>query len=370
MLDTIESATGLELAFGLVGALIGVVFVANWRGSLKPAEMKHDPRVKNLGWAVLVFLASFLGRWEKIFDLDDLKEHRLGLVVAYTLSLFGAVFAGLLIIAVVIYVRTVPLMRRLSRPSSDALAFVLDYLHYGYQYYRQECASAQEEPLSRFRELNAKAATLLAADILSVERYVANPSNDLRATVCKNILEHVCLIVQTYTEEDTLNANIMVAIPTQDAEEPDWALTQFMYQPRDHYAYLLMLRDYAYPADQQHFAVPVEDPARVPDWPDWTLLGAPRAFLERKDLVVQTSGLEFARNMPKDMKLKSQAYFKRRDFKSFACLIIPGAGDGVPRGILNVDSRREHIFEESEDIQNEIARALRPFCALLGITAK
>lgn len=364
------SVNGLELAFGLIGALMGGVFVlSSWKGSVKGVELKNDPRIKSLGWAILGFFATVLGRWEKLLDVPELN--RTGLLLAYTLPLLTVAIVGVVAIALVIFVRTVRLMPRLSKPSSEALAFALDYLHYGYQYYQQEYATAEEgardSELRRLRDIIAMAANLLAVDILAVHQYRVNSSDDLRATVCRSILQHICLIVQAFTSEKALNANVMLAIPVTKATQADWERTQFVYQDRERYEYLLMLRDYAYPEGQEHFALPVEDRARVQDWLDWVLLGAPLAFLKQQGLVVRTHKLEFARRVPQDIRQQIQAYFKAKGFKSFACLVIPA--DGRPRGILNVESHQEHIFQESEDVQNEIARLLNPFCVLLGLTA-
>lgn len=372
------SVSGLELVFALIGALMGGVLVlSSWKGSVKGTELKNDPRIKSLGWAILGFFATLLGRWEKLLEVDNLNRTRL--LVSYALPLLIVAMLGVVVIAGMIYVRAVPLMRRLSKPRSEALAFVLEYLHHGYQQYQQDWAKAEHEyakaeeqrrhdELRQSRELNAMAATLLAADILLVHQYRVNPAEELRASICRQILQHICLIVQTYTGGQALNANVMVAIPTAKATPADWEKTRFVYQERERYGHLLMLRDYAYPQGQEHFAVPVENPDRVPDWHEWVLLGAPLAFLRKQPLVVQTSDLDFARHVPPKIKQESKAYFKDKGFKSFACLVIPG--DGGPRGILNVESHQEHIFEESEEVQNEIAMVLHPLCALLGLTVE
>jgi hypothetical protein len=226
LLDAIQSVSGLELAFGLIGVLMGGVFVlSSWKGSVKGTELKNDPRIKNLAWAILGFFATLLGRWEKLLDIKGLDRTRL--LLSYTLPLLIVAIGGAVVTAAVIYVRTLPLMHRLSKRPSEALVFVLDYLHYGYQYYQEEYAKVDD--LQRSRELNAMAATLLAADILSVHRYRVNPAEELRVTICQQILQHICLIVQTYTGEQILNANIMVAIPTTQATNEDWQQTRFVY---------------------------------------------------------------------------------------------------------------------------------------------
>lgn len=368
------SISGLEIVFGLIGTLMGGVFVlSSWRGSLKGSDLKSDPRIKSLGWAIVGFFATLLGRWEKFFDLDKLDRGRL--LLSYTLPLLGTAILGVAAIALTIYMRTASVKKKSSAGYLwESFAPVLDYLHYGYLYYRQQEqeASKQNEgsELRRFQKVNAMAASQLAGDIAAVERYHLDPSEALRATVSQHILEHVCLIVQTYMEvgsQPNLNANIMVAIPAAHFGEADWKSVKFAYQAHEQYGYLLALTYYARPEGQEHFSIPVVDPVQVPDWENWVLLGAPVAFLRQEGLVVQTHELDFAQHVPHNIRKEIQGYFRRKGFRSFACLVIPG--EGKPRGILNVESNQEHIFQESEELQSEIARLLEPFCVLLGSIA-
>jgi GAF domain-containing protein len=371
-----SSDDGLDLVFALIGVLMGGVFVlSSWRSSLKGTDLKNDPRIKNLIWATMVFLAAFFGRWEKLLDSSDLNHTRLALF--YLIPLLITVFAGVAAISVMIFARFASMRRVYAKKyGAESLGAVLDYLHYGYKHYQEEYEAPlrqeNEERLQRFRELNAEGSTRLAVDILAVERYHQDPSDALRDALCRQILDHIRLVVQSYTATDTkvrLNANIMVAVAAAQASEEDWEQVRFAYQEREDYSHLLILKHYASPEGQQHFAVPVVDSAKFPKWRDWVLFGGPDAFLREAVLVIQTSNLDFAKHIPQDTREEIRSYFKGKEgLRSFACL--PVLGEGSLRGIVNVESDQEHIFQESEEVQSEIASVLQPFCVLLGSLAQ
>ena len=371
-----SSDSGLDLVFLLIGILMGGVFVlSSWRSSLKGTDLKNDPRIKNLIWATMAFLAAFFGRWEKLLDASDLNHTRLALF--YLIPLLITVFVGVATISVMIFARFASMRKVYTRRySAESLGAVLDYLHYGYKHYQEEYEAPlrqeNDERLQRFRELNAEGSTRLAVDILAVERYHQGPSDALRDALCRQILDHIRLVVQSYTAIDTkvrLNANIMVAVATAQASEEDWDLARFVYQKREDYSHLLILKHYASPEGQQHFAVPVVDSVKFTKWRDWVLFGGPDAFLREEVLVIQTSNLDFAKHIPQTIREEIRSYFDGKEgLRSFACL--PVLGDGSLRGIVNVESDQEHIFQESEEVQSEIARVLQPFCVLLGSLAQ
>jgi len=375
-----NSSTGVEIVFALIGILMGSVFVfSSWRGSLKGSDLKSDPRIKGLGWAIAGFFATLLGRWEKLFDLEKVDRNRL--LLAYTVPLLLTVFACLALISLMIFVRSAAIQRHSSKEYlSESFKPVLEYLQYGYQHYKEECErpieAERKSRLLRFRELNAAAFDLLARDILAIESYhraeAVAALEPLRANLCRQILDHIRLTVQSYMPVDSnphLNANIMFAIPVADATEEHWNLAKFVYQERQQYGHLLILREYVSPEGQEGFALPVVNPLLVPEWREWVLLGAPDAFLRKEVLVIQTHNLDFGKHVPQNIKQQIQGYFDGKEgFRSFACL--PLLGEGSARGIVNVESNQEHIFQESAEVQSEIARVLQPFCALLGSIAK
>lgn len=86
-------------------------------------------------------------------------------------------------------------------------------------------------------------------------------------------------------------------------------------------------------------------------------------------MVIQTSNLDFAKRISQTIRDEVRSYFDGKEgLRSFACL--PVLGEGSLRGIVNVESDQEHIFQESEEVQSEIASVLQPFCVLLGSLAQ
>ncbi len=180
MLSSIESIwnsiSGLEFVFALIGMLMGAVFVlSSWRGSLKGSDLKSDPRIKSLGWAIAGFFATLLGRWEKFLDLDKVDRGRL--LLFYTVPLLLTALAGVAAISLMIFVRFAAIRRHNSREYlSESFGPVLEYLHYGYQHYKEEYEKPLEvekkSRLLRFRELNAAGSSQLALDILAIPHAV------------------------------------------------------------------------------------------------------------------------------------------------------------------------------------------------------
>jgi hypothetical protein len=365
------SQTGLDLAFALVGALMGSVFVlSSWRGSLKGSDLKSDPRIKSLGWALMGFFAAFFGRWEKFLDLD--KVDRSQLLLSYALPLLGTAILGVIMVAATIFVSFAAVRRHSSKDYLlESLAPVRDYLFYGYQYYKERYEEVLEEerksPLSRFRELNAVGSQQLAIEMVAVERYHRNPSDELRDYLCEQILRDICSVVHSYMEIGSnvqLNSNIMVAIPVAQATNDHWDLVRFAYQDRKDYGHLLLLKHYGNLKGKERFALPVVSKTAVSKWQDWVLLGAPETFLREEILVINTQRLDFAKHVPQNIRKEIEGYFAGKGFRSFACLPVPG--DGSLRGIVHIESDQDDIFRKSAEIQSEIARVLLPFCALLG----
>ncbi len=375
--DVLGSTTGLELAFALIGLFMGFVFaLSSWRGSLKGGDLKSDPRVKSFVWAVAGLSVALISDWKRFIGED---VDRVRLLCFYSIPLVVVALGIVLAITLTIRIRF-SAMRKRSPAEYPAEPFspALDYLYYGYQYYMERSREALEEKrndrlnkLLRFRDLGSRSANYLAGDILAVNQYLLKPTPELRAIRCRQILEHICLTVQSHMEPGTdpnLNASLMVAIPVAEATRAHRDSVRFAYGDHARYGHLLVLTEYAYPRGQEHFALPVEDRARTPNWQEWVLLGAPESFLREKELVIQTQHLDFAERVPQDIREKIGQYFEGKGFRSFACLVI--LGDGALRGIVNVESSEEHIFQTSKEVQNEVARQLQPFCTLLGLIVR
>lgn len=339
---------------------------------MKDTGFRDDPRVRNFlyvgGGSILLDLLStwkpFLG--ETHFDR------------AKILGLYGVSFVvvALLIIGATACSILLKCARTRWRHPQDypdePFHPVIDYLQYGYRFYvdqyREALDRRRRDVLTRLRGLSAQSATVLAANMLALDRFRNNPGATDRGTLTRPLLQAMCTIVRAYAQNSSqavINANYMVAIPFSSATSDQKNRLRFSWGDPARYGYLLLLQEYAYPIGSEDFALPVEDPARAPHWADETLPGAPEAFLKQRELVVQTGRLDFAKNVPQNVREEIESYFRNKGFASFASLII--VGEGGPRGVVNIESSEEYIFQKATDIQNEVARLLQPFCTLLGL---
>jgi hypothetical protein len=365
---------GIELLALVAGIVMGFIFVvAAWRGSsTKEVSLKNDPRVKGLLYGLAGFLAMLVADWKPLLGQGAVDKNRL--VFLYGLPFIAVAVLGVSTIAFIIFLRFF-WIKRFQPDEFPSAPFTptLDYLHYGYRYHRAEYERASEkkqnERLTRFRQQAAQTATYLAALMLAVDSYRREPTEALQKNVIQRVLEYICLIVQARAQQGLpppeVNANLMRAIALASATPAQKALMKFTWGDLNRYGHLLLLTDYAYDHGQERFALPVEDPARSSDWIEHTLLGAPEAFLRKREIVVRTQKLDFAKKIPETVCHDIEQYFKGKGFKSFACLIVPGSS-GLG-GIVNVESNGDHIFRDSDEMQNEIAKTLQPFCAVLSL---
>jgi hypothetical protein len=350
---------GIEFLVGAAGLLMGVVFViAGWRGSAtKEISLKNDPRVKALLYGLGGFITALIADWKSLLGQDVNKTL---LMILYGVPFVTIALLGPLMIAAIIWIRLAWLKHKKPEDyPGDSFYLAFDYFAYGYRYHRNaidkqlELAREQKrQRLARLQALWGDAATNLAALILS-----PNPSIQL-------VLQNMCSIFKAHTEGSVIpevDANVMVAIPFANVTKEQKDLLKFQFGDPNRYGHILWLKEYAY-LGEGSISLPVEDRNRTPDWMDLMLLGAPEAFLRNNETVVNTKKLDFAAKIPETVQREMGEYFRGKGFKSFAC--FPVVGKGSVLGIVNIESSHEL---GSEEIQNEIAKILQPFCAVLSL---
>lgn len=253
---------------------------------------------------------------------------------------------------------------------------VIDYLSYGYQFYltqyREAVARKQSSAVAVFKDLMGKYAVVLAGDIALVTRYLQLAGPGDHKNLCKQLLEQICTVAEPYIKEGadySGNANYMIAIRYDEASEDQKKSAHFTWGDTGRYSHLLILEDYAYPAATTapaKFALPVEDPEKTKDYLEWTLPGAPEAFLRKEALAVGDK-IVFGKHVPVEVQEQIKEYLARQNFTCFISLVIPGQGHGRPIGILNIETNHNKILHASEETQNELGKMLHPFCMLLGV---
>lgn len=351
--------TGLPLLVALIGAFMGLVFVvASWRGSAtKNMDFRKDPRVKGFLYGLGGFLTTLIGDWKSLLG-QEVNKTQLLVLYGFPFSVVG--FGGVLLIALAIWLHLRLNKQRSEDFRGQRFHLVLDYLMYGYVYYRGEYdrnlesskQSQQQHALERVRRLSADAATNLAALILSPTASV------------QDVLRNMCLTLKAQSSAVRaldVNANLMIAVSFDSATEEQKKRLKFVFGNPKRYGQLLALTEYAYDKGEERITLPVESPTVTPDWTDWTLPGAPEAFLRASETVVNTKNLDFAPKVPQTVRREMKQYFRGKGFKSFACLTVIGRGSVI--GIVNIESSQEF---GSNEVQNEIAKTMQPFCAVLS----
>ena len=347
---------GIYFPFVFLGLLMGIIFFVSWRGSsTKEISFKNDSRVKALLYGLGGFFTTLIADWKALLGGDVDKKQ---LLILYGVSFGIVALLGPLVMFGFIWLKLELIKRRKPEECpGQPFYFALDYLIYGYRYHREElerlAEAARERRAERRAEIYAAAATNLAALLLSP------------TTSVQDVLKNMCQIFKSHiaaSEIPDVNANLMVSKPYSEATPEQLDRLKFKFGDESRYGSLLYLTDYAYDKGEERIALPVEDSNRTPDWLNIVLLGAPEAFLRKRETVVNTRKLDFATKIPKTVREDMTQYFKGKGFKSFACLTVISEGSVI--GIVNIESSHELV---SDTIQVEVAKILQPFCAVISL---
>ncbi|MGO9244008.1 MAG: hypothetical protein ACLPT4_15380 [Verrucomicrobiia bacterium] len=367
--------TAWEVCFLLVGAGVGFCYgFDGFSGSTKDLELQRTARLKNLKYAVTgVFLTL----------IADLKAARIHDPRDRLLAFYIGGFVASAIIVIVVVAAGVCLkyhwIRRsnLNRHLPQDMSPVLDYLFYGYNYYRTNTAKiiqqAQAKELADYRRYIT---TFLPAYVSQLSMAIAAIDASQRGMADKRVTAHTILqciravVISYYGGGDNLrvNANYMAAY--HKSHRPDNLESRLRFAGDDisQYEYFLVLEDYA-EADgkEENFILPVaNDESRQ-------LPGAPRSFMTSSTVVIDdTSKIRFAPGLKphivEGLKEYFKKYFEGRNFRSFACLVVYHAG--AKNGVINIESNERFVFGEPNQRKEEVELLLKPFRDLLGFVIK
>ena len=287
------------------------------------------------------------------------------------LANYGGGFIVAMALVIVCYIAMIYVTSRGSGyPPFQA---VLDFLFYGYGHFtgRLEQHRTSQQVQRAFTEATGKAAQYLAAIVLRTHRYLANPNDDARKDLYREILDAITTQCTPFLSGGSgyeSNANYMLAVPIEKITQQQKDSTRFLSGPMDDLSHLLVLCDYAKEAGAlDSFSLPV--PKMVGDWEERVLPGAPEAFLRKKMVVVGGGSTPFGSGVPKKVREDITDFFKKQSYRCFVSLIVPLRVDGFPIGVVNVESNHDGIVRHPnrEKVLVEMRDLLQPYCALLGL---
>lgn len=355
---------GLGGAFGFVYALNG------WSTKAKILDPKDNPRVKYL----LYFLGSVpllvIGAWDKVIDKRELPSGSL-MVTHYAGGFLATAFVTVLAMTgFIAHQRRAIVKAKGGKPSLIGLTAPTDYLHRGYEYYRERLDEALKNDQNRrvkdAQEISTQVSKMLGGILQMVASYKKAPSSEFQGQTFKLILENICSVTALYADESirndlNINANVMRAVPKSKVDEALKKRDKFGAGKHGPYTHLLVLEHYASLRGKEEFVLPVDLNGDA----DSILPGAPKAFFEKKAQLVHTAHVEFPPNVHAEVQKKIRKYFAGKDFKSF--LSIPFSYDVEYVGVLNIESHREQILGAADERWKFVIEALYPFYVILGM---
>lgn len=366
----------LETIFSLLGIIVGVLFVLDgWRGSPKTRDFRASPRIRSLVWVLGGFLGTLVLDIKK-FGVD-LPDDKVGILGAYLFGFAGAAVATLLLTIAVLVAQTIWALPQRKPTLSNTTGFpflpILHFVHHGFDRFlevrdaglsQQESSEAEAQ-----REFLTTYSRELAAAIATVNRL--RETHGDADTAARLILRSVGQLIEKQLHlSSRLNVNYMRAYEARSCPDEIKEKSRFVYGDAARYSHFLALVQYADDLEREVFALPVEPTGdregRGSGTLDCMLPGAPVAFRTNQMFyVADTARIEYPATLEPAVARDLKAYFQSKKFKSFLSIPIFGR-EGIPVGVLNIDSNQKSAFGKSEEERESILITALPFCALIG----
>jgi|GEM_PF-3375892 len=358
----------LDVLFFLLGALMGIFYgFDGWRGTVKDIDFKQSPRVRNFIWVVGAGFLTFVADL-KTLDSTANKER---VLLAYLLGFF--VFGASVVLGWGLLIATKSAVRdsRSHEAVDSPFSPFLDYLHYGYEYHRQQYEKLASQRTKRESQ-DVETFLLSYVKKLVFAMAAANSfklSPESKRDVSVQILRYMCAVVSERSglQDVEVNANYMLAYPKSQLPVERLSQLRFSFGNPGRYPIYLALEEYAEDKGRESFVLPVEP--KNGDGATMSLPGGPLAFL-KNDTVVEddTQKIRFAKKVPPNVVREMREYFESKNFRSFGSLNIVGQGKQL--GIVNIESNLTHVLGRTREEKKQIMALLHPFCLLLGEVIK
>lgn len=364
-----------DVFFFLLGIAVGAIFAANWRGSgVKQLEIKKDPRLKSLLYVVGTGGGTWLyGLLQKSVENP---ERQFDLLMMYGI---GVVLSALVFIAIVSVSISITCFRLSRGPMADRLPKpfhpVLEYFIHGYDAYKALCSIPDEPPVVLAREYrNYKLrmglfAEMIAANLSSIHRYKANPTDAYRNELTEKFLGQICQLARHYMGDDRedvlIRANIMLRCGYATATPSQLAKLKFHnWGDTRRYTDILELHWYNDGPSKLELALGVRSDGRA-DALRWNLPGAPQAMVMGNELVVTpVQQLKFPKIVPTGVRDDIEEFLNAQGLTLFVS--YPMLDGQHVNGVINIDTDVQGFQAGDHQRNREFTKLLCPFGHLLG----
>ncbi len=360
----------MECVAIVIGVLLGFIFsTSGWQGSKKPVELKNDPRVISLKWAIGIGMIGFLGSWKELMDDEQISRSAVG--GYYAISFVTASLAGLILMTIIVMFGAKAAQKRepIFWPQRG-FSPVLEFWIFGYQRYQYNLNELIEknrrenddQELVELKNIISESTFGLAACILASDRCLAGKFK--LEYVVEQILIQITTTSKYYLKNKShVNANWMLAIHPHELTNSHRNRILWSFGDESRYEFYLEIKDHMNRNQSQDFLLPVEKIGS--EGLRKYLPGAPEAFMRRKEVFVSVNALKYPKDVPKNIKLEIAEYFSTQPFKSFVSLIIPG-DKNTPIGIVNIETDNQDAVKDNDRMQ-QLSDSLQPFLALLSL---
>lgn len=377
------------------GVGMGLLYALSGFHAGTQADLAKNPRWTNLKWVASVAGAALIGDWDKLAGAANISKVEMTAVYLVVVIVTAVITIGWIAGSIYRDRKAEVALGRLDRPDRmTARQIALLYVQKGYPAYYAELAldgawlkeKAERERDERDREQqraeqetqkrhDAKFVQLVrlrgCADysysigrrIAAASSVNAHSSPPYRDTQVDTLLSEMVSVAiqQTALAENEFAINFMEAMPFAAGITKFRDVTQFVFEPPEHYDRLLILKRYVGRGGGEDFGLPVHKKGASAR----PLPGAPSVLFDGKSRYVQvdTFAKDFARALKEGELKQIRDYLESQPFACFLSLPIQWGGQRL--GVVNLDCKTRRFGIEGDPAE-AFATTLLPFCMLLG----
>lgn len=353
----------LNVLAGVIGLAFGALYaISGFADAGKTDDLSKNQRVKNLLWLLGGAGAVLFGDWKLLSSTEIKPPDHVTLLACY---LLGALLAAFGCIALISFLIALTIRARgIRRPQFRGRIWelVLEYMTYGYRYYRARLENLDKETVAdteaaqSVSELGKAVATVMATTAF-VRRLDEPKQREIFIDQVLKAMEDTVKLFAAGVADLRLQTNYMIRVSAADLRSD--AKPLFVDEPLTDYDGFLVVRRYR-DGKSNPTCIPLETAARATR----VLPGAPMCWADRTACHLNTRKLNFNSGVPSPIKAQVKDFFKDAPYDSV--LSVPLILERNVVGVVNVESNRVDVVDKGADMVGRIGDALAPFCVILG----
>jgi hypothetical protein len=327
----------------------------------KSDDLSKNFRTKNLKWLAGGAASTFVLDWNILSAHSLTAEGRGELLAIYLLVAVVTLLMTIGTIAALIHLNIQKRARSHALFRGRAGELMMDYVHFGYRYYRTKLDQIEKDA-SEDSDV-AKALSALGVGLSSVMAATALDRAEPRRVVREKFIDEVLTSIESTVKlfadgqpDLELSTNYMARLAHDKLKD---AVPLFVERPLAAYSGFLVLRRYR-DGSGANVCIPLEL-----DSQSATLLpGAPMSVAECEATLLDPRKLRFRDGVSTLVQEKVRDYF--RDASYASVLSVPLIWEREVVGVVNIESNQVDLVNRGPDMIRRIGQALGPYSVALG----